>query len=135
MPFTMLATAKHIVARANVLAQSVQKRARVAPPTALLTEIDLPKRIVLESVPSTATLTLAIYKVTDCAGDFLPEYREAQAQLFEVMMDHPACPSLMHNLKSQFDEFLKHAHHICLHGGDVPTSLDDMDSLAGVRFV
>ena len=134
MPFSMLATAKYVVTRATGdFAQSVQKRARIAPPAAHLTDIDLPKRAALERIPETAAMTLVVYKVSDCAGDTMPRYRGAsQAQLFEVMMEHHACPSLLHNLKVEFDEFLKHAYHTCLHGDDVPTSLEDMDTAAGM---
>jgi len=132
----MLATAKYVVTRATgEIAQNAPKRARVAPPAAHLTDIDLPKRAALERIPETAAMTLVVYKVSDCAGDTMPRYRGAsQAQLFEVMMEHHACPSLLHNLKNEFDEFLKHAHHTCLHGDEVPTSLEDMDTAAGMFF-
>ena len=107
MPFSMLATAKYVVTRATgEIAQSAPKRARIAPPAAHLTDIDLPKRAALERIPETAAMTLVIYKVSDCAGDTMPRYRGAvQAQLFEVMMEHHACPSLLHNLKTNSMSF------------------------------
>ena len=136
MPFSMRATAKYVVTRATGdFAQSVQKRARIAPPAAHLTDIELPARAAIERIPETAAMALVVYKVSDYAGDTTHRYRGAiQAQLFEVMMEHHACPSLLHNLKNEFDEFLKHAHHTCLHGDEVPTSLEDMNTAAGMPF-
>ena len=137
MPFTMLATAKYVVQKTCDLAVPSQtKRARLAPPAAALADIDLPQPPVLGSTScSSAPLTMAIYKLSNDAGDTMPEYRGASnANVYEVLMEHPASPSLLYDLKTQFESFLQHAHHTAM-VGDAPTSLQDMRDVAGAPHV
>ena len=131
MPFTMLATAKHVVKRTCDLAPPDTKRPRGPPAAALFTDVDLPRRPEAKRVPSSAPLVLAVYKVSDCAGDTLPEYFGASnACLYEILMDHYASPSILYDLKTSFEDFLKFSHHTALLG-DAPTSLKDMSEVAG----
>ena len=126
MPFRMEAAAK----RAATCAPEPPKRSRVAPPAAAaLKDLDLPKRAAPQTIPSSATMTAVIYKVSDCAGDSVQGYVGTQAGLFEVMMEHAACPSILYRTRSEFDGFLRNAHHTA--AGDAPASLEELDTMAG----
>ena len=112
------------------MTHEVPKRSRVAPPSAaLLKDIDVPKRDVPHTIPASAQMTMVIYKVSDCAGDSMPEYAGVQAGLFEIRMEHPAYPSFLFRVRFEFDGFLRYAHHIA--AGEAPASLEDMDIAAG----
>ena len=136
MPFTMLATAKHVVKRAaaELAPPNTTKRQRGPPPAAaLFSDVDVPRPPEAKRIPTTGPLVMAVYKVSDCAGDTLPEYNGASnACLYEILMDHHASPSILYDLKAQFEEFLKFSHHTALLG-DAPTSLQDMSDVAGAR--
>ena len=69
---------------------------------------------------------MSIYKLTNDAGDIIPEYRgSSHAQLFEVLLEHTASPSILHDLKVQFEDFLQHSHHTAMLS-DVPASLQEL---------
>ena len=134
----MLATAKHVVKRAaaELAPPNTTKRQRGPPPAAaLFSDVELLKRPPeSKRMPATAPLVMAVYKVSDCAGDLLAEYNGASnACLFEVLMEHQASPSILHELKSSFEDYLKWAHHTALHG-DAPTTLQEMGEVDGSRL-
>ena len=128
MPFRMQAA---FAKRAPAGTHEAPKRARVAPPAAAdLKDIDLPKRTAPQTIPGSATLTIVIYKVSDCADDSVPGYVGVHAGLFEVMMEHAASPSFLHRARSEFDGFLRCAHHAAA-ADDAPASLEELDTAAG----
>ena len=125
MPFRMQAAAK----RAATCMSEPPKRFRVAPPSAAaLKDLDLPKRTAPQTIPSSATMTAVIYKVSDCAGDSVSGYAGVHAGLFEVMMDHAAYPSILYRTRFEFDDFLRNAHHTA---ADAPANLEELDAMAG----
>ena len=68
------------------MVHEVPKRYRAAPPpAALLKDIDVPKREAPNTIPASAQMTMAVYKV-DCAGDSLEGYAGVEAGPFEVLM-------------------------------------------------
>ena len=108
----------------------VPKRHRAAPPpAALLKDIDVPKREAPHTIPASAQMTMAVYKVSDCAGDSSEGYAGVQAGLFEILMEHAAYPSFLYRAKCEFDGFLRHTHHTA--ADEAPASLEDLESVAG----
>ena len=114
----MLATAKHVVKRAaaELVPPNTSKRQRGPPPAAaLFSDVDVPRPPEAKRIPTAGPLVMAVYKVSDCAGDTLPEYNGASnACLYEILMDHHASPSILYDLKANFEEFLKFSHHTAL---------------------
>jgi hypothetical protein len=112
------------------MAHEVPKRHRTAPPpAALLKDIDVPKREAPNTIPASAQMTMAVYKVSDCAGDSLEGYAGVEAGLFEVLMEHAAYPSFLYRARFEFDGFLRYAHHTA--ADEAPASLEDLESVAG----
>ena len=130
MPFkTQAAFSKRAVAG---MAHEVPKRHRAAPPpAALLKDIDVPKREAPHTIPGSAQMTMAIYKISDCAGDSLDGYAGVQAGLLEILMEHAADPSFLYRAKSEFDGYLRYAHHTAAAADEAPASLEDLESVAG----
>ena len=110
------------------------KRPRVAPPSAaqLKDFPSAPATVAPQTIPGTAPMMVVVLKVSDCAADSMPEYMGVKAGLFEIMMEHVAYPSFLYSLKAEFGSFLRYAHHTA---ADAPSSLEDLDAVAGHRRV
>ena len=131
MPFNLqAATSKRSPAD---MSYEVPKRSKLAPPSAaLLKDLDAPATVAPQTIPGTAPMMVVVLKVSDCAADSMPEYMGVQAGLFEIMMEHVAHPSFLYSLKAEFGSFLRYAHHTA---ADAPSSLEDLDAVAGHRRV
>ena len=128
MPFTMQATCPKRAA--GMLHELPNKRHRITPPpAAMLTDMEAPSAPTLQTIPRTAPITVVVYKVSDCAADSVTGYAGTGAGLFEVMMEHAAYPSCLYRLRTEFDAFLRCAHHNA--ADEAPSNIEELDAGAG----
>ena len=129
MPITMQATCPKR-GTPGILHELPNKLHRVTPqPAAMLMDMDAPPVAAPQTIPRSAAVRMVVYKVSDCAADSVTGYAGTGAGLFEVMMEHAAYPSCLYRLRTEFDAFLRCAHHNA--ADEAPSSIEELDAGAG----
>jgi hypothetical protein len=80
-----------------------------------------------------APVNIAVYKVTDCAGDLWGNFKDVQTKLWQVQIDHDARPSVTVRMYDSFNEFLK--DHARNSPGSTVESTKQLESDAGIKLV
>ena len=59
-----------------------------------------------------APIVICIYKYTNFAGDLLPDFRENNAALYQIQLEHDCRDSVVYQFKSKFEAFLRQQNEI-----------------------
>ena len=85
-----------------------------------------------QRLPATAPVEVAIYKVTDQAGDLWSQYEDTAAALWQVQVKHDARPSVVFDMHGSFNDFLATAN---AEEKSIPSSMQELQRVAGIKLV
>jgi len=85
-----------------------------------------------QRLPESAPVVVAIYKITDKAGDVWSQFEDTDAALWQVQIKHDARPCAIFDTVRSFNDFLKSAHD---EEASVPCTLTDLQRDAGIKLV
>jgi len=83
-------------------------------------------------LPTSAPVTVCVYLVTENAADVWPLYEGTQVSLWQIQVAHPARPSILYDMVSSFNDYLKKTR---TEDDSVPGSLADLTSQCGCKLV
>ena len=85
-----------------------------------------------QRLPASAPVEVAVYKVTDQAGDLWSQYEDTNAALWQVQVRHDARPSVVFDMHSSFNDFLGVSH---TSESSLPNSVKELQRSAGIKLV